>query len=212
MKAYDLLSMDYYEGVRTLIEKYGPVPYAYFCNPSCRSVKAKNSRTSEGLEIHHIDELKYPLLSHPRFALRYDWECQEAENLVYVNVLEHFALHIRICIERGEVLFRPGVIHLAARINDYFNYPDLTGWNKNMYDVIKDSYEEYISILIFQLERALVSRSSYIMALYYLSHNVSGTINGDVLKRLYEHTNPFGVEWSELMVELEIRNGGNPVL
>lgn len=29
MNAYDLLSMDYYDGVKTLIEKYGPVPYAY---------------------------------------------------------------------------------------------------------------------------------------------------------------------------------------
>lgn len=212
MNAYDLLSMDYNDGVRALLEKHGPVPYAYFCNPSCRSVKAKNSRTSEGLEIHHIDELKYPLLSHSRFALHYDWECQEAERLVYVNVMEHFALHIRICIERGEMTFRPGVIYLAARINDYFNYPDLTGWNKNMYEAIKDQYEEYISILIFQLRRSLSSRSSYIMALYFLSHNVRGTINGDVLKRLYENTNPYHVEWSELMAELERRNGGYPVI
>jgi hypothetical protein len=81
-----------------------------------------------------------------------------------------------------------------------------------MYDAIKDSYEEYISILIFQLERALISRPSYITALYYLSRNVRGTFNGDVLKRLYEHANPFGVEWSELMAELEIRNGRKPVV
>lgn len=212
MNAYDLLSMDYYDGVRALLEKHGPVPYAYFCNPSCRSVKAKNSRTSEGLEIHHIDELKYPLLSHSRFALHYEWECQEAERLVYVDVMEHLALHIRICIERGETIFRPGVIYLVARINDYFNYPDLTGWNKNMYDVIKDRYEEYISILIFQLRRALNSRSEYITSLCFLSHNIRGTFNGEVLKRLYEYINPYKVEWSELMAELEKRNGGKPVV
>ena len=212
MNAYDLLSMDYYDGVRALLEKHGPVPYAYFCNPSCRSVKAKNSRTSEGLEIHHIDENKYPLLSYSGFALRAPWECQEAERLVYTNVMEHLALHIRICIEKGPTGFLPGIIYLAARINDYFNYPDLTGWNKNMYEAIKDKYEEYISILIVQLERTMRSRLGYIQSLYYLSHNARGTINGDVLKRLYEHANPHHVEWSELMIELERQNGGKPVV
>ena len=212
MNAYDLLSMDYYDGVITLLEKYGPVPYDYFCNPSCRSVKAKNSRTSEGLEIHHIDEDKHPLLSHPMFALRCDWECQRADRLVYTNVMEHLALHIRICMGMGKMSFTPGVIYLAARINDYFNYPDLTGWNKNMYEAIKDKYEEYISILIFQLERTMYSPLGYLQSLYYLSHNARGTFNGDVLKRLYEHTNPFDVEWSELMYILELRNNGKPVI
>ena len=91
----DLYDMTYDELCCYLLKKYGKAEYDYFSTPECKSVQKKNSRTKEGLEIHHIDENRYPLLS-AGWAKNMPYECQKADRLVYANVLEHLLLHIKI--------------------------------------------------------------------------------------------------------------------
>lgn len=158
----DMLNLSYDDLVDHLKVKYGPVPYDYFCTPSCKSVQKKNSRTKEGLEIHHIDEDKYNNLSSSAFATlsSVPWSAQTAERLVYANLLEHLILHIKICDIRG-VSFGPGVHYIVNRINSYFELYKVRGyvggWHTNMFAVIQDSFDEYIAILTYQFKRVIYS-------------------------------------------------------
>ncbi len=57
-----LFRMSYDEYVNTLLEKYGSVPNDYCINDACLT-RSGNTRTYEGLVIHHIDEDKESGLS-----------------------------------------------------------------------------------------------------------------------------------------------------
>lgn len=92
----ELLKLSYSEYVSFLLQKYGTVKYDYFANEKCATVCRKNSKSNEGLCIHHICESIVPKLSSKQTALRFSFFFQRAENLVYCNDLEHLLLHIKI--------------------------------------------------------------------------------------------------------------------
>lgn len=150
----ELLEMTYNELCNYYIKKYGNVKYDYFSTPECKSVQKKNSRTKEGLEIHHIDENKHPLLS-AGWAKDMPFECQKADRLVYVNVLEHLLLHIKIFEETNPkviIMSRPGIYFLSNRINEYFSDDyQPKGWHENMFKSIVDNYDDYLDVLFYHL-------------------------------------------------------------
>jgi hypothetical protein len=156
----ELFEMTYSDLCNHYLAKYGNAKYDYFSTPECKSVQKKNSRTNEGLEIHHIDENRYPMLS-ASWAKNMPFECQKAYRLVYVNVLEHLLLHIKIyeeqclkCISTGKtaILGQPGIYMISNRINDYFsNEIQLKGWHENMKKTIIDNYDDYKNELVYYL-------------------------------------------------------------
>ena len=93
-----LLKMSYDEYVESLLEKYGPVSNDYYINEACIT-RSGNSRTFEGLVIHHIDEDKEPGLSSMwkyRNPFSIPQEYHRADRLVYCNLVEHLLLHMKI--------------------------------------------------------------------------------------------------------------------
>lgn len=177
----ELLEMSYDQLVNYYLKKYGKVKYDFFHTPTCVSVQKKNSRTKEGLEIHHIDEDKYHNLSSKAYALKAPFECQKAERLVYVNVLEHLLLHIKICEEENERRIikgqqasytNIGEIFLSFRINDYFSKKSFANWHEDMARVIRNNFDDYIMELLYSL--TLYSK--------YHPEKMLAEINGSALK------------------------------
>ena len=148
----ETLSMKYDDYVQYLIEKYGPAQCSYFANEQCKSKSSKISRTKEGLFCHHIKENAEILLSTPEIARLHPFEYQQKENLVYCNIFEHLLLHIKIVQEYGKndsSLGIGGVSMITAQINGYYNNPPTSGWHVNVFQLIKDNYDEYIKILAY---------------------------------------------------------------
>ena len=150
----DEINMPYFDYVEYLIEKYGPAQYDYFHNKFCVSKNNKISRTAEGLFCHHIDEDKAIMLSEPEVAREQPFEYQKASRLVYCNFLEHLLLHIKILTEdlaneeegrRGVGL--GGAMMLWRQLNGFYIGRKAVGWKKNVFGVVKDKYDEYISIM-----------------------------------------------------------------
>lgn len=199
MNTQELLNMNYQQLVELMKQKYGPVPYDYFCTPSCKSVNLKNSRTYDGLEIHHIDEDKHPLLSSTRFATKSNasWELQKAERLVYANLFEHLILHIKIC-ELNNKDFMPGIRYIANRINTYYESEELHSWHINMFEIIKNSFDDYIMILKYQLQRTAKDNISYMNAMHILCSNTNRTYNIEVFNLLFEIEVPGKDMWKNL--------------
>ena len=155
------MMLSYGDLVAYLITKYGDVKYNYFTNETCATKTRGLTRTRDGLICHHIDEDKADKLSDPQFAIRYPFEYQKAERLVYCNYLEHLLLHISISKLRHEKhgskiedvknlsrIIMPGVRFICADLNWFYDHADmLVGWKKNCYDTIADNYDDYIDIL-----------------------------------------------------------------
>lgn len=92
----NLLNMTYEQCCQYLQKKYGKVPYDYFTDEKCNSKNKNNSKTNQGLIIHHIDEDKGVSLSEKKEAKNNPFKYQKADRLVYCNYLEHLILHIKI--------------------------------------------------------------------------------------------------------------------
>lgn len=187
------LGMTYPELVEYLLDKYGPAKGDYFCNESCKTKNKAISRTSEGLQCHHIDEDKAIMLSTPSFALLNTYEYQRADRLVYGNVLEHLMLHIKIIETPRHPLANPlelpgvggAVNYLCPQINDYYNgyqfkHQFLIDW----YKVIANNFEDYIEILKHFLEIAKVDCYDHIVNRESLSRGTNGQIVERVFTRL----------------------------
>jgi hypothetical protein len=137
-----LLGLSYEECCEFFKNKYGLVPKKFFVNETCRSKTQGNARGKDGLYIHHIDEDKAILLSTPEVAARNPFEYQQADHLVYVNLLEHLLLHVKI----------------VEKTNSYNALMDTIKTNeelKNDKDLQKNIEEIYFSflgkyILLFQ--------------------------------------------------------------
>lgn len=86
-------TMTYREYCKYLQDKYG-IPKNSYYNEQYN--KNRNSRTSEGLVIHHICEDIKPNLSNKEVAKSCDFSYQLPENLCYCDYLEHLFLHILI--------------------------------------------------------------------------------------------------------------------
>lgn len=186
------LTMSYDELVDYLLDKYGPAESDYFCNESCRSRNIKISRSSEGLECHHIDEDKAAKLSDPKCAIFYPYEYQKANRLVYCNVLEHLMLHMKIAFgprsaeaDKMGIPSEGGLFSILAGINDYYGgYEYKREYEKKKYEIIANSFDEYIGLLICILSFA--SRISPRYALTFSKENICRGYRGDIVKRVYD--------------------------
>lgn len=86
-------TMTYREYCKYLQDKYGIPNNSYYDE---QYNKNRNSRTSEGLVIHHICEDIKPNLCNKEVAKSCDFNYQLPENLCYCDYLEHLFLHILI--------------------------------------------------------------------------------------------------------------------
>lgn len=86
-------TMTYREYCKYLQDKYGIPNNSYYDE---QYNKNRNSRTSEGLVIHHICEDIKPNLCNKEVAKSCDFSYQLPENLCYCDYLEHLFLHILI--------------------------------------------------------------------------------------------------------------------
>lgn len=187
------LKMNYDELVYYLLKKYGAAKYDYFCNVKCRSRNPKNSRTSEGLYLHHIDEDKAFQLSVDKLAGIQPYRYQKADRLVYCNVLEHLILHIKIIEEslKKEIDNRQmngiggAVSFIYPQINDYYNgYEFHQQYIKNIFNNIKENYDDYINILRYFLN--IVKDDSF-YSILITKRNLSIGYDGQVIDKIYKN-------------------------
>lgn len=141
----EVWNMTYDEYVQYLLNKYGAAQCNYF-TPDWKK-NPNRSRTSEGLECHHIDEDKYPLLSNEMIARQCPYEFQKADRLVYADRIEHLLLHVKLCREGLGVGWDCGVKTLIQATNEMYQTPPTSGWQLNVYNKIKDHFDVYIEIL-----------------------------------------------------------------
>lgn len=185
------LKMNYEELVNHLLNKYGVAKYDYFCNETCRSRDPKNSRTKEGLFLHHIDEDKAFQLSVDRFASMQSYEYQKANRLVYCNVLEHLMLHIKIIektinsnVDLKQIHGIGGAVtFIYPQINDYYNgFEFQQEYLINIYSLIKNNYKDYIKILKHFLE---VVNGDPLYSLIINKKSLSFGFDGRVIDKIY---------------------------
>ncbi|MBE5835617.1 MAG: hypothetical protein E7309_13360 [Butyrivibrio sp.] len=106
------VSLTYRDLTKYLKSKYGLPPKPYF-EIRIRKGEEKlyknmvaNSRTSEGLNIHHDFENVYERISDADNAKSVPYYVQLPENLTYCNLLEHLILHYKIITEKYEFVCR----------------------------------------------------------------------------------------------------------
>lgn len=142
--------------VNHLLKKYGPAPCNYFTGEDCKKVDPRISRANEGLQCHHIDEDKAIMLSDPEYAIKNPFKYQEANRLVYCNLLEHLILHVLITREPRKKSANPGELvglggainYLIPQINDYYSgHQFKQEYKRKQNEILKDSFDGYIYIL-----------------------------------------------------------------
>nr|WP_235043268.1 hypothetical protein [Candidatus Phytoplasma australiense] len=127
-----LLLLSYDDCIIFLKEKHGDVKGNYFIkNNEGKFVHNKKilKFQSDGLEIHHVLEKEEPGLSNPQ-KLNLDFHYQEAQNLVYCDLLEHFLLHLKIydyyaTNEKPEIGIK-GAFLINNKIRDLFQNNQIT--------------------------------------------------------------------------------------
>lgn len=138
-----------------LQNKYGLPPKPYMTENFTISGWSKkcNSRTNEGLMLHHKYEDHAILLNHEEYARKnlYSWQLQQ--NLVYCNYLEHLFLHILICEypkNKNEIVGIGGIQDfIAPELCLYFcgisspNEP----WRNTCFDIVKDNKKTFLILL-----------------------------------------------------------------
>ena len=156
------LDMTYDSAISLLKTKYGPVPQPYFTESSYQNffagviyepVRSSGiSRTRDGLYVHHVLESEMPLLSTPEFLQekQLSFDFQNSENLVYVNLLEHFILHIIIGREsNGEFGYSGAYAFIGPELISWFydkNTPTIN-WKMHCYDAVAQSGYDVFGIL-----------------------------------------------------------------
>lgn len=136
-KEYLTISNYNYQNLLTYFKnKYGKVPFTYGNN--------NNSRSSEGLEIHHDAENIIAGLSN---AVKTQPEYQVAEMLTYVTKIEHMLLHIAIAEETAQYGLAGAFTYIIPELRNFFNEgrrnPNI---NKAYYDVINTDEDKAIFI------------------------------------------------------------------
>lgn len=123
----NLLKMNYSEAILYLTNKYGNVKDDYFTKNSYQKfldgknesiTRGKYSRSSDGLECHHILENKYPKISDKTYikSYNYPFELQMKNNLVYCNLIEHLIIHAIISKETEHKFGELGYISSLAPV------------------------------------------------------------------------------------------------
>lgn len=127
--------------------KYGLPIKPYMDMNGNRKYGRVNSRTKEGLVIHHVREDKADLLSDQMMALYYPYEYQLPKNLCYCNYVEHLLLHAQISKIRGHMM--PGFKWISQDIMHFFrDEENLPEWQKSCYIAIHGSYQEAIHCMM----------------------------------------------------------------
>lgn len=188
-----ILNLSYEEYISELKEKYGLVPGNYFLNDTYRTKNTKITRGNEGLYIHHIDEDKAILLGNPEYAKKKAFHFQEADRLVYCNLLEHLILHIKI-IENphpdqypNEDVGVGGVFgFMIPELNDI--YSGITyhlEWKKRAIENIIDLKKEYLECIryLMKLERKF-PLSNYLTSFNYWIGNWELQNNQEIFKSI----------------------------
>lgn len=172
--------MTYEKLCQYLQGKYGLPTAPYFTSEKCSYTNSRvNSRTSEGLMIHHVREDIADDLCKQDMALGYPFEYQMPDNLVYCNFLEHFLLHIKIVEERwypkyrerrkGQTLnadknphlliselYRPGIMFISSDLNGLYARGGSTlNWENNCYKAVADNFVDYIRMAVPLIATAL---------------------------------------------------------
>ncbi len=166
-----LLKMNYDELVDHLKIKYGKIPKSYFNSKGNKTQGI--TRGGEGLFIHHVDEDKMILLSnkkdeHPvvnQGMLSDDQveklytDFQEAERLVYCNLLEHLLLHVKILDNPKPMIPQVrvgegGIVNfMVPELNDIFSgIKYKQPWKLAVVKAVKGYKKEYLKILSYLLE------------------------------------------------------------
>lgn len=139
----NLLSKTYDEAVDHLLTKYGEVKDDYFRESSyerflkgeIKSItRGKYSRSSEGLECHHIDENKYMHMTNLDMirSQNIPFERHKKERLVYADVIEHAILHVLIAKETALELGELGyMMFLKPKIEDWYRDEDMPKKSKH---------------------------------------------------------------------------------
>ena len=152
------IGLSYGDLCKYLQQKYGQAAGDYFVTPECKTNNKKITRTSEGLFCHHIFEDRYYNLGNSSMAKTQPFEAQKKENLVYCNYIEHLILHLKINANARSVFEEAfeikyffnsiGFVWIASEINFlYKNGGSSQKWRNNCFRVIKDDFEDYVSIL-----------------------------------------------------------------
>lgn len=186
----ELLEMNYEQIVSYLLGKYGAVNGDYFLTENCKSKNKKISRSKEGFFIHHIDEDKAILLSNDSHALQNPFRYQKADRLVYCDIFEHLILHVKIAEEQENVYANPelvgigGAVNFICRqINDcYSDYEFKQPMMILIRDMIKDRFDEYITILKRLLK---VIENNTLYASLIKKEQLTLDYRGNVVERVY---------------------------
>lgn len=155
------MEMDYDQLVQYLLNKYGGAKCDYFTKTNCKNRSKLISRTEEGLICHHIDENKANNLSVSESAIRYPFDYQKKERLVYCNYIEHLLLHIVIAKERywkeNNDISQPiqisefvnsGVQTICYDINMMYEQKGTdVKWINRCYREIDNNFTDYVYIL-----------------------------------------------------------------
>ncbi len=150
-----MMKMSYQDIVSALLQKYGSAKHNYFKDTACKTKNPLVTRTNEGLFCHHIDEDKVIMLCNDKIAVNNPFEYQNADRLVYCNLLEHLLLHVKIAespssyANENELPNIGGAINFICKdLNDIYSGKEFADeWRKNVADKVKDNFDDYIIIL-----------------------------------------------------------------
>ena len=172
------IKLNYTEHCQYLQNKYGFTPFDYFKNELCSSRPKENSRTSEGLFIHHNAEVfTGGNLGVPYLAKHNPFEYQKRENLTYCNYIEHLLLHLKggrnynidfdLPVELYHFFNSKGFFWLLYEINELFvNKGSTIEWRNNCYLAIMNLFDDYINILkgtLYFLEDSFIGDKDFVI-------------------------------------------------
>ena len=150
-------SWDYGRYCEYLREKYGAPEKPYFTK-GFGSV-TKQTRTSEGLYLHHIQEMHGIMLSTKEYAMVAPYEWQEAKELTYCNLLEHLYLHMLIAEDAiyhpenhaedlGDVGIGGIVVFFIPELNDIFGGARYSAkWKESCARAVRKHKDTYKALL-----------------------------------------------------------------
>lgn len=167
------LNMDLEDLYKYLKNKYGLAKENYFLNESCSCKSKANSRSYEGLFLHHDKEynpsdINTQNLSKPEIARLFSYDYQKKENLTYCNLLEHLIIHVKINLLRArdqgcssEDYFNDGLfVYLIPQVNSYYYrrvemHTKPTFYKQAVFAQIKDNWKDYLMIIEYWIENQL---------------------------------------------------------
>lgn len=145
-------NMNYDEYCSYLQTKYGTPPSPYFTRlgKKCRD----NTRTRDGLYLHHIREDTEVLLSNWKICKDLPYEYQLSENLCYCDFLEHLYCHILICekeIKKEKPMWHGvmgAVVFIIPELNDlYSGFVSRQKWRRKCYLKVINDKDVYFELL-----------------------------------------------------------------